>query len=66
MPKLKTRKAIAKRVKITGKGKVLRRRAGQSHFNAKESGKLIRKKRRDKVVEGVVAKNIKTDIVAGL
>ncbi len=66
MPKLKTRKAIAKRVKITGKGKVLRRRSGQNHFNAKESGKLIRKKRRDKVVEGVVAKSIKTDIVAGL
>ena len=42
MPKLKTRKSIAKRIKITKKGKVLKKKAGQDHFNARESGKVKR------------------------
>lgn len=44
---LKTFKALAKRVKITRTGKVLKRKAGQDHFNSKESGKVRRNKRRD-------------------
>ncbi len=44
---LKTFKALAKRVKITKNGKVLKRKAGQDHFNSKESGKVRRNKRRD-------------------
>ncbi len=47
MPKLKTNKAIAKRFKITGKKKVIKRKAGQDHFNARETGKVKRNKRRD-------------------
>ena len=47
MPKMKTHKALAKKVKITGTGKVLRRTTGQNHFNAKESGKTRRSKRSD-------------------
>ncbi len=31
------RKSVLKRIKITGTGKLLRRRAGQNHFNAKKS-----------------------------
>lgn len=31
------RKAVVKRIKFTKTGKVLRRRAGQNHFNAKMS-----------------------------
>ena len=31
------RKAVSKRIKFTKNGKVLRRRAGQNHFNAKSS-----------------------------
>lgn len=34
------RKAVTKRIKITKTGKLLRRRAGQNHFNAKASRKL--------------------------
>jgi ribosomal protein L35 len=30
-------KSIRKRIKFTKQGKVLRRKAGQNHFNAKES-----------------------------
>jgi len=34
---MKTHKAIAKRLKITRKGKIVARKPGQNHFNAKES-----------------------------
>ncbi|MEW6086845.1 MAG: 50S ribosomal protein L35 [bacterium] len=32
MPKLKTKKGAAKRFKITGSGRILRRKAGRSHI----------------------------------
>lgn len=48
MPKLKTHQAAAKRFKISGRKKMMQRSAGQDHFNARESGKITRKKRRDK------------------
>ena len=35
--KLKTRKAAAKRFKVTGSGKVLRRKPGQQHINKHKS-----------------------------
>jgi len=46
MPKLKTRKALLKRIKITGKNNILRRKVHQSHFNAKDSGSQTRNKRK--------------------
>ena len=57
--KQKTHKALAKRVKITGKGKILKRTAGQDHFNSRESGKTTRKKRRDVEMSKTLHKNIK-------
>jgi ribosomal protein L35 len=42
---MKTNKAYRKRLKITRSGKILTRRAGQNHFNAKESGNVTRRKR---------------------
>ena len=60
MPKVKTRQAIAKRFKVTKKKKVLKRSCGQDHFNARESGKEKRGKRRDRSMSGQDAKNIKT------
>ena len=45
--KLKTRQAIAKRFRVTRRGTIEKRTAGQSHFNARESGKVGRNKRRD-------------------
>jgi ribosomal protein L35 len=50
MSKLKTHKSIAKRVVITKNGKVLKRMAGQDHFNTRDRGKITRKKRRDRVL----------------
>lgn len=56
--KLKTKKSIAKRFNITKKGKVLHRAAGQDHFNARESGKIIKNKRRDKTMDDSFKKTI--------
>jgi len=42
MPKQKTHKGIAKRVKLTGKGKVKRKSAGKGHLL---SGKSTKRKR---------------------
>ena len=62
MPKLKTHKSIAKRFKITKKGKVLKKKAGQDHFNARESGKVTRAKRRPTKMSKTKHKTIKTYI----
>ena len=34
---MKTNKSITKRLKVTKNGKIVGRKAGQNHFNAKES-----------------------------
>lgn len=60
MPKIKTHKATAKRFKITKNNKVSKRKAGQDHFNARESGNTTRKKRRDVSVSKSDIKNIRT------
>lgn len=57
--KQKTHKALSKRIKITKNGKVIKRKAGQDHFNSRESGKTKRNKRRDVKVTGTAAKAIK-------
>lgn len=56
---MKTHKAVAKRFKITKKGKVLKRAAGQDHFNTRESGKVTRNKRRDRRMSESLTRTIK-------
>ncbi|OGN01912.1 MAG: hypothetical protein A3I26_02835 [Candidatus Yanofskybacteria bacterium RIFCSPLOWO2_02_FULL_43_10] len=41
----KTNKSFLKRVKITGRGKMMKRPPHQDHFNAKESGSAARNKK---------------------
>lgn len=36
---MKTNKSFTKRLKVTKNGRILARKAGQNHFNAKESGR---------------------------
>ncbi|OIP80251.1 MAG: 50S ribosomal protein L35 [Parcubacteria group bacterium CG08_land_8_20_14_0_20_48_21] len=57
--KMKTHKSIAKRIKITKKGKMKKRTAGQDHFNARETGKTGTNKRRVSTLSKVHEKNIK-------
>lgn len=59
MPKLKTRKAVAKRFKITGTGKVLRYSSGKSHILTKKSSKRKRRLSKAKILSGARAKMIK-------
>jgi len=56
---MKTHNALAKRFKVTKKGKVLKRTAGQDHFNSRESGKVTRNKRRDRKMSESFTKTIK-------
>jgi large subunit ribosomal protein L35 len=42
MPKLKTHKGIAKRIKVTGAGKLMRRRAHRNHMLAHKQSSLKR------------------------
>lgn len=44
MPKLKTRKAAAKRIKVTGSGKLLRGQVMMSHLKTKKSAQRKRRK----------------------
>lgn len=47
MPKAKTHKGTAKRLRKTGSGKLMQRTAGHGHFNSRETGKVTKNKRRD-------------------
>ncbi|MFZ6015344.1 MAG: bL35 family ribosomal protein [Patescibacteria group bacterium] len=58
--KIKTRKTVSKRIRVTKKGKVLKRAGGQDHFNSRESGKTTRNKRRDKKVSKAFTKSMKS------
>ena len=59
---MKTRKTMSKRVKITKNGKILKRKAGQDHFNARERSKVTRAKRRDFVLSSTFARTIKNNV----
>lgn len=58
--KMKTHKALASRVKITGSGKVTKRHAGQDHFNSRETGKVGRNKKKDVTVSHAHRKAVNT------
>jgi large subunit ribosomal protein L35 len=58
--KAKTHKAFSKRVRVTKTGKILKRYCGQDHFNARDAGKITRKKRRDTMLPKAHAKAVKT------
>lgn len=57
--KRKTRKGAARRFKITGTGKVLRRKQNSRHLRRKKSRKAIRAYRRPAEVTGKWARRIK-------
>lgn len=57
--KQKTHKAISKRIKVTKTGKIMKRKGGQDHFNARESGNKTRNKRRDDQLSGANRKLIR-------
>jgi large subunit ribosomal protein L35 len=46
MPKVKTRKSVLKRIKVTARGKLLRHRVGAGHLKSRKSPKRIRRFRK--------------------
>lgn len=59
MPKLKTKKAVAKRFRLTKKGKLKRAKAGKSHILTKKSRKRKRKLRRSSLVSSAFGRVVR-------
>ncbi|MBI2062474.1 MAG: 50S ribosomal protein L35 [Candidatus Yanofskybacteria bacterium] len=55
----KTNRSFLKRVKITGKGKIMKRPPHQDHFNAKEAGNAARKKKGHKMAPSSLMRSAK-------
>ncbi|RLB38430.1 MAG: 50S ribosomal protein L35 [Deltaproteobacteria bacterium] len=58
MPKLKTKRAAAKRFKATGTGKIKRRKAYASHILTKKSSKRKRSLRKGAILDGTNRKQV--------
>jgi large subunit ribosomal protein L35 len=59
MPKMKTKKAAAKRFRVTGKGRVRRPKAGGNHGMQEKSRKRLRRLRQNDMVHGSMEKRAK-------
>ena len=63
--KAKTRKAVAKRFKTTGTGKILRRKQGKRHILQKKSRKRKRQLGRATLVSDADLKNVRASLPFG-
>jgi large subunit ribosomal protein L35 len=59
MPKIKRQSAAKKRFKVTGTGKLMRRRAMQSHYLEKKSAKEKRSFRRETPLDKSNVKSVR-------
>ena len=59
MPKLKTKKAVAKRVSFTGSGKLKKTKANKQHILTKKSPKRKRSLRKSDLVDSSNLKQLK-------
>lgn len=66
MPKLKTRKCAAKRLKQTGTGKYRHNKAGARHLMSTKNAKRRRRLRQDGAVSSAERKRIKVALPYGL
>ncbi|MEP7162345.1 MAG: 50S ribosomal protein L35 [Candidatus Moraniibacteriota bacterium] len=57
--KQKTKKSVAKKIKVTGRKKLLHRGTGQNHYNSRDTGNATRAKRRDLGLSKTDTANIK-------
>ena len=62
MPKMKTDRGAAKRFKVTGTGRIRRRRAFRSHLLEKKSSVRTRRLARDAEVTGGDLKQVKRQL----
>ncbi len=59
MPKMKTNKAVAARLKVTGRGKLMRGRPLRGHLKSRKSPKRLRGLRQPRTVSKGFAKHAK-------
>lgn len=59
MPKMKTKRAAAKRYKMTGSGKIMRMKANKSHILNKKSPKRKRNLRKQTELDATNLKTVK-------
>jgi len=59
MPKMKTNKGIAKRVKITGTGKVLGHKTGAGHLKSRKTPAQLRNMRKEHEISKAFSKHVK-------
>jgi large subunit ribosomal protein L35 len=59
MPKMKSNSSAKKRFKVTGKGKIKRKKAGKSHILTKKSNKRKRQLRKATLVDKADKKSVK-------
>lgn len=59
MPKLKTKKAVAKRISVTGTGKLKKTKANKQHILTKKSPKRKRNLRKSDLVDSTNLKQMK-------
>lgn len=62
MPKLKTRKAVAKRVSVTGTGKLKRTKANKQHILTKKNTKRLRGLRKPTQVDATNMKAMRKEL----
>lgn len=65
MPKMKTRKCAAKRIKVTGTGKYMYRKAGGRHILTKKSSTRKRRLGQDGKIQKTEEKRIKAALPYG-
>ncbi len=63
MPKLKTKKAAAKRYKVTGTGKIKRNKSNTQHILGKKTTKRKRKLRKATLVDKTVSNSVKKKLL---
>ncbi len=59
MPKMKTSKAVAKRVKVTGRGKVVRYSPGSGHLKSRKTSKQLQAFRKPKKLSKTFSRHAK-------
>ena len=65
MPKMKTHRSSAKRLRITKKGKVMAHKAFASHLLTHKSKKRKRNLRKARVVEGAAVRHVRRALPYG-
>lgn len=66
MPKMKTKKSLSGRFKVTGSGKLVRFKSKRRHILSKKSPKKLRQLRKPAVVQSGTADTYLTNLSPGL